>query len=33
MGDEAEVDLVLIHPFLLSHVNHAARMQTSIFQA
>ena len=33
MGNEAEVDLVLIHPFLLSYVNHAILMRTSIFQA
>ena len=32
-GNEAGVDLVLIQPFLLSYVNHAVVMQTSIFQA
>ena len=32
-GNEAGVDLVLIQAFLLSYVNHAVLMQTSIFQA
>ena len=32
-GNEAGVDLVLIQPFLLSYVNDAVLMQTSIFQA
>ena len=30
-GKEAEADLVLIQTFLLYHVNHVVRMQTSIF--
>ena len=32
-GNEAGVDLVLIQPFLLSHVNLVVFISTSIFQA
>ena len=31
--NEARVDLVLIHPFLLHYVNHVVLMLTCIFQA
>ena len=31
--NEARVDLVLIHPFLLYYVNHVVLMLTCIFQA